>query len=102
MVDSSHEALLSDEEAQEVVRLLSPEKDKDEPEWLQDVLSASLDNRSVITELSSHQCSAHQASSFFLQTHIAIRCMRIMYCNLFKDLEILIVCGQYILDSILL
>ncbi|KAG8266941.1 regulation of protein localization to actin cortical patch [Homalodisca vitripennis] len=44
---SSHEALLSDEEAQEVVRLLSPEKDKDEPEWLQDVLSASLDNRLV-------------------------------------------------------
>ncbi|XP_046688595.1 LOW QUALITY PROTEIN: neurabin-2-like [Homalodisca vitripennis] len=43
----SHEALLSDEEAQEVVRLLSPEKDKDEPEWLQDVLSASLDNRLV-------------------------------------------------------
>ncbi|XP_054285488.1 neurabin-1 isoform X8 [Macrosteles quadrilineatus] len=42
----SHEALLSDEEAQEVVRLLSPDKDKQtEPEWLQDVLSASMDNR---------------------------------------------------------
>lgn len=40
---SSHEALLSDEEAQEVERLLSPtpEKEKDEPEWLQDVLSAA-------------------------------------------------------------
>lgn len=41
---SSHEALLSDEEAQEVERLLSPtpEKEKDEPEWLQDVLSAAV------------------------------------------------------------
>lgn len=44
---SSHEALLSDEEAQEVVRLLSPtpdpEKEKDEPDWLQDVLNAATD-----------------------------------------------------------
>lgn len=65
MVDSSHEALLSDEEAQEVVRLLSPDKDKDEPEWLQDVLSASLDNRSVITELSSHQCYSSPGQQLF-------------------------------------
>uniref|UniRef100_A0A1B6DTA3 Neurabin-1 n=1 Tax=Clastoptera arizonana TaxID=38151 RepID=A0A1B6DTA3_9HEMI len=52
---SSHEALLSDEEAQEVVRLLSPtpdpEKNKDEPDWLQDVLNAGIDKGMFQKEL---------------------------------------------------
>uniref|UniRef100_A0A1B6C8S0 PDZ domain-containing protein n=1 Tax=Clastoptera arizonana TaxID=38151 RepID=A0A1B6C8S0_9HEMI len=51
----SHEALLSDEEAQEVVRLLSPtpdpEKNKDEPDWLQDVLNAGIDKGMFQKEL---------------------------------------------------
>ncbi|XP_066992764.2 uncharacterized protein Spn isoform X2 [Anabrus simplex] len=41
------EGLLSDEEAQEVTRLLSPsdEKDRDDPEWLADVLSVTSDSQ---------------------------------------------------------
>lgn len=42
----SQEGLLSDEEAQEVTRLLSPadEKDQEDPEWLTDVLSVTSDS----------------------------------------------------------
>lgn len=51
--NSRQEALLSDEEAQEVVRLLSPtdKTDKTEPDWLSEVFSApsSLMNDSLMT-----------------------------------------------------
>lgn len=52
LLSTSQEGLLSDEEAQEVCRLLSPTEDKEreDPEWLNDVLSLTSD--SVIQESS--------------------------------------------------
>nr|CAD7260975.1 unnamed protein product [Timema shepardi] len=46
LLSSRQESLLSDEEAQEVVRLLSPTEDKEpeDPEWLADVLSVTSDS----------------------------------------------------------
>ncbi|KAK7862484.1 hypothetical protein R5R35_005911 [Gryllus longicercus] len=52
LLSTSQEGLLSDEEAQEVCRLLSPtdDKERDDPEWMHDVLSLTSD--SVVQESS--------------------------------------------------